>query len=88
LTQGDYVAFVRDVFGADADGVLARYPWPAQSDRFTAAYLAAAIFTDAGLGFGIGGCPNRLLTRDFARFVPTWAYEFAHRTGPGLTPIP
>ncbi|MCW6006052.1 carboxylesterase family protein [Micromonospora sp. CPCC 205371] len=37
---------------------------------------------------GIGGCANRRLTQDFACWTPTWAYEFAHRTGPGLTPIP
>jgi len=36
----------------------------------------------------IGGCANQQLTQDIARYVPTWAYEFDHRTGPGLTPIP
>jgi carboxylesterase type B len=25
---------------------------------------------------------------DFAQYTRTWAYEFAHRTGPGLTPEP
>ena len=28
-----------------------------------------------------------VLTRDLATYVPTWAYEFAARTGPGLQPI-
>jgi para-nitrobenzyl esterase len=87
-TEDQYVDFIHAVFGADADAVLARYPWPADADQFTAAYLAGAVFTDAGLALGIGGCPNRRLTQDFARYVRTWAYEFAHRTGPGLTPIP
>ena len=68
--------------------MLAHYPWPATSDQFTAAYLTGAIFTDSGLVVGIGGCTNRLLTRDFARYTRTYAYEFDHRTGPGLTPIP
>jgi carboxylesterase type B len=87
-TQEQYVAWVRETFATNADAVLARYPWPAQADRFTPAYLIGAIMTDAGLVAGIGGCPNLALTQDFARFTRTYAYEFAHRTGPGLTPIP
>jgi para-nitrobenzyl esterase len=87
-TKQQYVGWVRTTFGGDADAVLARYPWPDTSDRFTGAYLSGAIITDAGLIFGIGGCPNRALTQDFARFTRTYAYEFNHRTGPGLTPIP
>jgi carboxylesterase type B len=83
-----YEAFVTDTFGDRADDVLAHYPWPAHADRFTAAYLIGAIQTDAGLIAGIGGCPNRELTKTFARWTRTYAYEFAHRTGPGLTPIP
>jgi para-nitrobenzyl esterase len=87
-TREQYLAWVRDNEGANADAVLARYPWPAGADRFTAAYLIGAIMTDSGLVAGIGGCADRRLTRDLARWTPTWAYEFAHRTGPGLTPIP
>jgi para-nitrobenzyl esterase len=87
-TREQYVAWVRTTFADDADAVLARYPWPANADRFTPAYLIGAIQTDAGLVAGIGGCATRRLTRDFARWTPTWAYEFAHRKGPGLTPIP
>jgi carboxylesterase type B len=87
-TREQYVSWVRDNLGARADAVLARYPWPANADRFTAAYLIGAIMTDSGFVAGIGGCATRRLTRDFARWTRTWAYEFAHRTGPGLTPIP
>jgi para-nitrobenzyl esterase len=87
-TQQAYEEWVRTIFGARAGEILARYPWPADADRFTAAYLVGAIQTDSGLLGGIGGCGNRRLTQDFARWTPTWAYEFAHRTGPGLTPIP
>ncbi len=83
-----YEAFLRQSFGARAGRVAARYPWPERSDRFTAAYLVGAVITDSGLMAGIGGCPNRALTRDLARWTETWAYEFAHRSGPGLTPVP
>jgi carboxylesterase type B len=86
-SRGDYEKFVRDVFGSRAADVLARYRWPARPGRFTAAYLVGAIETDAGLIAGIGGCTNRTLTRTFARWTRTYAYEFDHRTGPGLTPI-
>ncbi len=87
-TEATYVATVRQIFGANADAVLAHYPWPANADQFTAAYLLGAIFTDSGLVAGIGGCATRGLTRDLARYTRTYAYEFDHRTGPGLTPIP
>jgi para-nitrobenzyl esterase len=87
-TQAQYVAFVRAVFGTRADAVLAQYPWPATADAFTPAYLAGAIFTDSGLLTGIGGCGNRSLTQAMARYTPTFAYQFDHRTGPGLNPRP
>ena len=87
-TQDQYLAWVNGTYGANAAAVLARYPWPANADRFTAAYLIGAIMTDSGLLAGIGGCADRRLTHDLARWTRTWAYEFAHRTGPGLTPIP
>jgi para-nitrobenzyl esterase len=86
--QAQYEAFVRGLFGANADAVLAQYPWPANADQFTAAYLGSAVVTDAGIFAGIGGCATRELTRTFARWTRTYAYEFAHREGPGLTPIP
>jgi carboxylesterase type B len=87
-TQAQYVAFVRGVLGADAEAVLARYPWPASADQFTPAYLTGAILTDSGLVAGIGGCANRELTRELARSTRTYAYQFDHRTGPGLRPEP
>ena len=87
-SKSQYVSFVRSAFGANADGVLARYPWPANASRFTPAYLVGAIFTDAGLAAGIGGCSQLNLDQTFAKFVPTYAYEFDARQGPGLVPIP
>jgi len=83
-----YETFVRQTFGDRAADVLPRYPWPETSDQFTAAYLIGAIGTDSGMISGIGGCAQRELARTFASWTRTYAYEFAHRTGPGLTPIP
>jgi para-nitrobenzyl esterase len=85
-TRAQYEAFVRSTFAPRADAVLALYPWPANADQFTPAYLVGAIFTDSGLIAGIGGCGDRGLTRALARFTPVFAFEFDHRTGPGLTP--
>ena len=87
-TQDQYTARVRAMFGTRADAVLARYPWPAGADTFTPAYLIGAIITDSGSASRIGGCTNRDLTHVLAGYTRTYAYEFAHRTGPGLTPIP
>jgi para-nitrobenzyl esterase len=83
--RAGYEAWVTANFPA---GTLAHYPWPAHSDQFTAAYLAGAIVTDSGALAGIGGCANRALTMNLAKWTRTYAYEFDHRTGPGLTPIP
>jgi carboxylesterase type B len=61
------------VFGPDADAVLTRYPWPSPSDQFSAPYQIGAVMTDSGQ-YGIGGCPNRALTRSLAQHTATWAY--------------
>jgi para-nitrobenzyl esterase len=87
-TQDQYLAFVRDTFGPRADAVLALYPWPEAAYAFTPAYLVGAILTDSGLLSGIGGCGNRSLTQALARSTHTFAYQFDHRTGPGLNPQP
>ena len=44
--------------------------------------------TDSGLLAGIGGCANRGADPTSPAARATYAYEFAHRTGPGLAPIP
>jgi para-nitrobenzyl esterase len=87
-SRATYEAFVTGTFGDRAGDVLAHYPWPADADQFTAAYLVGAIQTDSGIIARIGGCATRALTRTFARYTRTYAYEFDHRTGPGLTPVP
>jgi para-nitrobenzyl esterase len=87
-TRADYTAYVTSAYGPAAPAVSARYPWPARADRFTAAYLVGAIMTDSGAVGDIGGCADRRLTHALSRWTRTYAYEFDHRTGPGLTPIP
>ena len=83
--ESDYDKWVHQTFGDKADKVLADYPWPKNADAYTGAYLSGAIFTDAGLAVGIGGCTNFELTQAFAKYAPVYAYEFGNRTGPGLT---
>lgn len=87
-TKTQYLDWVQQTYGDRAPAVIRRYPWPAHADRFTAAYLTGAIITDSGLVVDIGGCPNLRLTYDFAAHTQTWAFEFDHRNGPGLTPEP
>jgi para-nitrobenzyl esterase len=87
-TQDQYASWARGLFADRADAVLARYPWPATSDQFTSAYLTAAVFTDAGLIAGIGGCPTLRFFRDVSAHSRVFAYRFDHRTGPGLSPQP
>ncbi|MHA3700797.1 carboxylesterase/lipase family protein [Jatrophihabitans sp. YIM 134969] len=88
--QGEaaYTAYVRGSFGSDAAAVLARYPWPATSDRFTAAYLAGAVATDSGAIAGIGGCGTLGTAERFAATNSVYMYEFDARKGPGLQPEP
>jgi carboxylesterase type B len=87
-TRDQYIAFVRSAFGTRAAAVLAQYPWPATADAFTPAYLVGAIFTDSGFIGSIGGCANRGFTQALAQHTRTFAFEFDHRTGPGLNPKP
>lgn len=87
-TKAQYVDWVNATFSSDAAAVLKHYPWPATSDKFTAAYLSGAIVTDSGLITGIGGCTQLQLTQTLTRYTTTWAFEFDARDGPGLVPIP
>jgi len=87
--EAGYDAWLNDNLSSPAEvaAVKARYPWPATSNRFTAAYLTGAILTDGLLG-SLGGCPYRDLENDFAQAMTTFVYEFDHRTGPGPSPQP
>jgi para-nitrobenzyl esterase len=83
--EADYTKWINKTFGEMADKVLAQYPWPKDADKYTGAYLAGAVVTDSGHIAGIGGCASLKLMQDFAKYAPVYAYEFGHRTGPGLT---
>jgi len=83
--EADYDKWIHETFGEKADKVLAQYPWPKNADQYTGAYVAGAVATDSGWALGIGGCPALKLTQDLAKYTPVYAYEFGHRTGPGLT---
>jgi carboxylesterase type B len=95
-TRGDFETWVQTVFGVNASAVIAQYPWPADADRFTPAYLAGAILTDAGIigpanppiELGIGGCGTRALINDLARYSRVYAYEWDPRAAPGIVQIP
>jgi para-nitrobenzyl esterase len=86
-TQAQYESVIRNAFGPVADAVLAQDPGPGGSDPWTGPYLEGAIITDGSL-FGLGGCASRDLSNDLARHTPTFSYQFDHRDGPGLTPLP
>jgi para-nitrobenzyl esterase len=91
-TRADYENWVTDVFGANADAVIARYRWPRGANQVTPAYLTGAVMTDAGIigperppiEAGVGGCSTQALTRDIARYSRTYAYEWAPQSGPGI----
>ncbi len=83
--EADYTAWIKDTFGEKAVKVRAQYPWPKDADQYTGAYLSGAVVTDSGHIAGIGGCATLKLMQDFAKHAPVYAYEFGHRTGPGLT---
>jgi para-nitrobenzyl esterase len=87
-TRGQYETWVKTSFGDTGPAVLAHYPWPANADTLTAAYLIAAIFDDAGLlyhGGGFSGCDLRRRVDDFARYTETYAYKWLpDADSPGL----
>jgi para-nitrobenzyl esterase len=88
MDKAGYESWLQDnIPGPRIASVEARYPWPSNADQFTGAYLTGAIITDSGL-FGIGGCVNRDFVNALAKSTPTFAYEFDHRTGPGVNPQP
>ncbi len=84
LTESQYEDLVRGQYGANADAVLARYPWSAYPSPYTAAYAIGAIWTDSGFIGGIGGCGTQALARQLAAVTPTYLYQFDDRNAPGL----
>ena len=78
ITEAEYQAAVRAQFGDDATRLLARYPSAAYGSPGLA---LSALFTD-----GAWSCPALWTERALARFVPTFAAEFADRNAPPLFP--
>jgi para-nitrobenzyl esterase len=85
-TPAQYVTFVNSTFGKRAPEVLKRYPLSDYSGQYAPAYAIAAILTDAGLVYGIGGCPSLRLARQLSTDTRVYMYQFDDRHFPGLTP--
>ncbi len=83
-TQQQYVQFVDQSYGAEAPAILQRYLWNAYPSPYTASYAIGAIWTDSGAITGIGGCPTQNLAAQFARWTPTFFYQFDDRHAPAL----
>ncbi|WP_285558905.1 carboxylesterase/lipase family protein [Actinoplanes regularis] len=74
MSADDYTTMLRTTFGTDSGAILARYPL----SRFGSPSLAAAtVLTDAGWS-----CPALRTEQAFAKWVPTFAYEFADANAP------
>jgi carboxylesterase type B len=84
-TKAQYVQLIDFLFGTRAAAILKVYPWRAFPRPYTAAYAAAAVFTDSGYITGIGGCPEQNLAQQLAKGAPTYFYQFDDRHAPPLT---
>jgi para-nitrobenzyl esterase len=71
---GDYAAS----FGTEhAEALLAKYP-PAN--------YASPSLAEIAMAQGMKSCVARLLDRQWSKYVPVYAYEFADRTAPSYFP--
>lgn len=75
-TEQEYDQYITGLYGPLAPVILQRYPWSAYPDPYTAAYALAAVFTDSGYLYGIGGCAEQGLAARFAATTPTFFYQF------------
>ncbi|MGY0488666.1 carboxylesterase/lipase family protein [Streptomyces sp. WG-D5] len=76
-TKDQYERAVRIEFGAEADAVLAHYPFSAYGDSHTGAYAFGALWGDSSTFFGLGGCQYQNLTAQYSKRQPrTYSYEF------------
>jgi carboxylesterase type B len=89
-TETDYKAALDVMAGVDDSDEIygTHYPWSSSPPPNTAAELLGAVLTDDGPILKVGGCATRTLTDQLARHTTVFAYEFAHRSGPGLQPAP
>jgi para-nitrobenzyl esterase len=65
-----------------ASQVLARYPFSAFPEQYTAAYAIGALLTDSWLFGGIGGCGAQQVATSLAKSVPVYFYQFDDRNAP------
>ncbi|HEX2315524.1 MAG TPA: carboxylesterase/lipase family protein [Thermomonospora sp.] len=84
ITVAQYEGIVRELYGAKAGKVLARYP----ASRYSEPRIAlATLMTDAP--GPLSTCSHSRTLGMFARAgVPTYGYQFADRTAPPLLKVP
>ncbi|WP_181138425.1 carboxylesterase/lipase family protein [Streptomyces sp. Ru73] len=76
-TKEQYQRAVRLEFGAQADAVLAHYPYSAYGGPYAGTYALSALWGDSSVFLGLGGCQYQELTSRFADRQPrTYFYEF------------
>jgi para-nitrobenzyl esterase len=80
FTEEGYQQLLVDAFGDKAPLVAARYP---SAELGSSALAWAAVATDR-----VWSCAQVADQRRFARWAPTYGYEFADRSAPTLFPFP
>ncbi|MDT9664905.1 carboxylesterase family protein [Rhodococcus qingshengii] len=82
-TKNVYEGEIRKEFGQNADAVLAHYPYDSYPGTYTATYALGAVWTDSGVFYGLGGCQDRGLARQFSVHQPrTYSYRFDGENAP------
>jgi len=89
FTEQQYESFVRENFGANANDVMAVYPYPESPTRYSGSYLVAEVMGKDFLGkAGSRACAVSEITERLAGSSKVWAYEFAPVDGPGWFEVP
>jgi para-nitrobenzyl esterase len=78
MSQADYEANLTQFFGSQVDAVKSLYPSAAYPDPF---YAFVDAIDDSGV-LGAGSCLGLEEASTFARYVPTYFYEFDDATAP------
>ncbi|MEW9552055.1 carboxylesterase/lipase family protein [Nonomuraea sp. NPDC050783] len=86
-TKEQYERAIRLEFGAQADAVLAHYPYSAYPSPYTGTYAISSVWDDSSVFYGLGGCQYQNLTARFAARQPrTYFYEFDDPHPPAYAP--
>jgi para-nitrobenzyl esterase len=85
VTQENYLAHLRKVYGANAEAVLAEYPLSGFSSPAAA---LGSVESDFHPAVGLNGCISLRGAALASRFAPVFAYEFADRAAPPVTKDP